>query len=269
MSVLRIPIVTVVTGEGGSGGALGIGVCDRLLMLQYSTYSVISPEGCASILWKSQDKKEVAAEALNLTADRLLKLGLVDEVIEEPLGGAHRDPAAVAASLKAALVRYLDELDAIPRDQLRARARGQDRRLRRIRRERSLAVARAARGERGEFGPACLSARLAQLLPQFPHAGGCVSPSAAAWTPPRCWQRSRACSKPALQLRALHVDHQLQPESRAAGARTAGAPRARSGCAPGAAASACRARAGSRSRRPRGGRVTRRWRPRCAPARCC
>jgi len=120
MSVLRIPIVTAVTGEGGSGGALGIGVCDRLLMLQYSTYSVISPEGCASILWKSQDKKEVAAEALNLTADRLLKLGLVDEVIEEPLGGAHRDPSASAASLKAALVRHLDELDAVPRDQLRA-----------------------------------------------------------------------------------------------------------------------------------------------------
>ena len=121
MSVLRVPIITVVTGEGGSGGALGIGVCDRLLMLQYSTYSVISPEGCASILWKSQDKKEVAAEALNLTADRLFKLGLVDEVIEEPLGGAHRDPAAVAASLKSAIVRYLDELEAIPRDELRAK----------------------------------------------------------------------------------------------------------------------------------------------------
>jgi acetyl-CoA carboxylase carboxyl transferase subunit alpha len=120
MSVLRVPIVTVVTGEGGSGGALAIGVCDRLLMLQYSTYSVISPEGCASILWKSQDKKEVAAESLNLTADRLHKLGLVDEVIEEPLGGAHRDPATTAARLKAALVRHLDELDALPRDQLRA-----------------------------------------------------------------------------------------------------------------------------------------------------
>jgi len=120
MSVLRIPIVTVVTGEGGSGGALGIGVCDRLLMLQYSTYSVISPEGCASILWKSQDKKEVAADALNLTADRLHKLGLVDEIIEEPLGGAHRDPAATAASLKAAVIRYLDELTAIPTEQLRA-----------------------------------------------------------------------------------------------------------------------------------------------------
>src|SRR5256885_1976999 len=120
MWVLGIPIVTGVPGEGGSGGALGIGVCDRLLMLQYSTYSVISPEGCASILWKSQDKKEVAAESLNLTADRLLKLGLVDEVIEEPLGGAHRDPAATAASLNAALTRYLHELDAVPRDQLRA-----------------------------------------------------------------------------------------------------------------------------------------------------
>ena len=120
MSVLSVPIVTVVTGEGGSGGALAIGVCDRLMMLQYSTYSVISPEGCASILWKSQEKKEAAAEALNMTADRLAKLGLVDEVIEEPLGGAHRDPAAVSASLKAALLRHLDALEAIPRDELRA-----------------------------------------------------------------------------------------------------------------------------------------------------
>ncbi|MGH8301790.1 MAG: acetyl-CoA carboxylase carboxyltransferase subunit alpha [Steroidobacteraceae bacterium] len=120
MSVLSVPIVTVVTGEGGSGGALGIGVGDRLLMLQYSTYSVISPEGCASILWKSQDKKEAAAEALNMTADRLSKLGLLDELIEEPLGGAHRDPAAMAASLKAALLKYLDALESIPRDELRA-----------------------------------------------------------------------------------------------------------------------------------------------------
>jgi len=120
MSVLSVPIVTVVTGEGGSGGALAIGVCDRLLMLQYSTYSVISPEGCASILWKSQEKKEAAAEALNLTADRLAKLGLLDEVIEEPLGGAHRDPAAVSASLKAALLKHLDALESISRDELRA-----------------------------------------------------------------------------------------------------------------------------------------------------
>jgi acetyl-CoA carboxylase carboxyl transferase subunit alpha len=120
MSVLSVPIVTVVTGEGGSGGALAIGVCDRLLMLQYSTYSVISPEGCASILWKSQDKKEAAAEALNMTADRLCKLGLVDEVIEEPLGGAHRDATAMSASLKAALLKHLDALESIPRDELRA-----------------------------------------------------------------------------------------------------------------------------------------------------
>jgi len=120
MSVLSVPIVTVVTGEGGSGGALAIGVCDRLLMLQYSTYSVISPEGCASILWKSQDKKEAAAEALNLTADRLGKLKLVDEVVEEPLCGAHRDPVETAARLKAAIIRHLDQLSALPRDELRA-----------------------------------------------------------------------------------------------------------------------------------------------------
>ena len=120
MSVLSVPIVTVVTGEGGSGGALAIGVCDRLLMLQYSTYSVISPEGCASILWKSQDKKEAAADALNITADRLNKLGLLDEVIEEPLGGAHRDPVLMSERVKAALVKYLTLLKAMPTDELRA-----------------------------------------------------------------------------------------------------------------------------------------------------
>jgi len=120
MSVLSIPIVTVVTGEGGSGGALGIGVCDRLVMLQYSTYSVISPEGCASILWKSADKKEVAAEALGLTAARLQQLGLIDEVLEEPLGGAHRDAVAMSASVKSAIVRHLDDLDALPVQELRA-----------------------------------------------------------------------------------------------------------------------------------------------------
>jgi acetyl-CoA carboxylase carboxyl transferase subunit alpha len=114
MSTLAVPIVSVVIGEGGSGGALAIGVCDRLLMLQYSIYSVISPEGCASILWKSADKKELAAEAMGLTADRLSKLGLVDEVIREPLGGAHRDPNAMTETLKAALVRNLGELESEP-----------------------------------------------------------------------------------------------------------------------------------------------------------
>ncbi|HEU4530894.1 MAG TPA: acetyl-CoA carboxylase carboxyltransferase subunit alpha [Steroidobacteraceae bacterium] len=118
MSTLRLPIVSAVIGEGGSGGALAIGVCDRLLMLQYSIYSVISPEGCASILWKSSDKKELAAEAMGLTADRLHKLGLVDEVIREPLGGAHRDPGAAAETLKAALARHLKELEAVPTDEL-------------------------------------------------------------------------------------------------------------------------------------------------------
>ena len=110
MSMLRTPIVSVVIGEGGSGGALAIGVCDRLVMLQFSTYSVISPEGCASILWKSADKKDVAAEALNLTADRLLDLGLVDEVLPEPLGGAHRDASAMSALLRDALTRHLQQL---------------------------------------------------------------------------------------------------------------------------------------------------------------
>lgn len=121
MSVLSIPIVTVVTGEGGSGGALGIGVCDRLLMLQYSTYSVISPEGCASILWKSADKKEVAAEALGLTADRLKQLGLIDELLEEPLGGAHRDAVTMAATVKSAILRHLDELETLSVEELRSR----------------------------------------------------------------------------------------------------------------------------------------------------
>ena len=119
MALLRVPVVSVVIGEGGSGGALAIGVCDRLLMLQYSTYAVISPEGCASILWKSADKKETAAEAMGLTADRLAKLGLVDEVLREPLGGAHRDVESTAATLRDALVRHLDQLCAIPPDQLR------------------------------------------------------------------------------------------------------------------------------------------------------
>jgi acetyl-CoA carboxylase carboxyl transferase subunit alpha len=119
MSVLSIPIITVVIGEGGSGGALAIGVCDRLLMLQYSTYSVITPEGCASILWKSAEKKEAAADAMGLTAQRLSQLGLIDEVLEEPLGGAHRDPAMMAERLKEALMRHLASLDEVGRDNLR------------------------------------------------------------------------------------------------------------------------------------------------------
>ncbi len=120
MSVMSTPIVSCVIGEGGSGGALAIGVCDRLLMLQYSTYSVISPEGCASILWKSADKKEVAADSMGLTAERIAKLGLLDDVLQEPLGGAHRDPEAMAAVLKDALLKHLAELDKLPPDKLRA-----------------------------------------------------------------------------------------------------------------------------------------------------
>jgi acetyl-CoA carboxylase carboxyl transferase subunit alpha len=118
MARLRTPIISVVIGEGGSGGALAIGVCDRLLMLQYSTYSVISPEGCASILWKSAEKKEAAAEAMNLTAERLADLQLVDEVLREPLGGAHRDPVVMAATLREALLRQVGQLEQRPLDDL-------------------------------------------------------------------------------------------------------------------------------------------------------
>ena len=108
MSNLKTPIISVVIGEGGSGGALAVGVCDRLLMMEYSTYSVISPEGCASILWKSADKAPEAAEAMGVTTTELSKLGLVDDVIAEPLGGAHRDYEAAADSVRASLIGSLD-----------------------------------------------------------------------------------------------------------------------------------------------------------------
>ncbi len=118
MSRLKTPIISTVIGEGGSGGALAIGVCDRLMMLQYSIYSVISPEGCASILWKSAEKATDAAEAMGVTAGRLKELGLVDNLIEEPLGGAHRDPAEVAARIKAQLLLELEQLDRQSVDEL-------------------------------------------------------------------------------------------------------------------------------------------------------
>lgn len=114
MSRLKTPIICTVIGEGGSGGALAIGVGDRIMMLQYSIYSVISPEGCASILWKSAEKASLAAEAMNLTADKILQLGLIDEVLKEPLGGAHRQEADTAESIKRALIRHLKELRAYP-----------------------------------------------------------------------------------------------------------------------------------------------------------
>jgi len=118
MSNLGAPVLSVVIGEGGSGGALAIGVCDHLIMLQFSVYSVISPESCASILWKSTDKKETAADAMGGTAERLKRLGLVDEVLKEPHGGAHRDPQAMAETLKQSVVKNLAELRNQPVTQL-------------------------------------------------------------------------------------------------------------------------------------------------------
>ena len=118
MAGLRTPIVSVVIGEGGSGGALAIGVSDRLLMLQYAVYSVISPEGCASILWKSADKAEAAAEAMRITAPSLSDFGLVDAVLEEPLGGAHRNPKAMADVICNALLQSIDVVEGMPVDDL-------------------------------------------------------------------------------------------------------------------------------------------------------
>ena len=118
MAKLRTPIISVVIGEGGSGGALAIGVGDRLLMLQYSIYSVISPEGCASILWKSAEKAEDAAEAMRITASSLNEFGLVDEVLQEPLGAAHRDPGTTAEVIRNAIEKHLADIDKLDTDQL-------------------------------------------------------------------------------------------------------------------------------------------------------
>ncbi|KAF3977660.1 MAG: acetyl-CoA carboxylase carboxyl transferase subunit alpha [Methylococcales symbiont of Iophon sp. n. MRB-2018] len=110
MSTLKTPIICTVIGEGGSGGALAIGVGDRLIMLEYSTYAVISPEGCASILWKSAEKSQLAAEAMGITSDRVREQGLLDEVVREPIGGGHRDYQKIALSLRETIIRHLDEL---------------------------------------------------------------------------------------------------------------------------------------------------------------
>ncbi|MBE2896130.1 acetyl-CoA carboxylase carboxyl transferase subunit alpha [Pasteurellaceae bacterium HPA106] len=121
MSTLKVPVVCTVIGEGGSGGALAIGVGDKVNMLQYSTYSVISPEGCASILWKSAEKAPLAAEAMGITAKRLKELKLIDNIIKEPLGGAHRDVPAMAQQLKARIVADLNELSTLDSDALLTR----------------------------------------------------------------------------------------------------------------------------------------------------
>ncbi len=118
MSTLKTPVIATVIGEGGSGGALAIGVADRVMMLQYSTYSVISPEGCATILWKSADKAEDAAEAMGITSGRLKELGLIDHIINEPLGGAHRDLDAMAQSIKHALIESIEHLTEMTTDKL-------------------------------------------------------------------------------------------------------------------------------------------------------
>jgi acetyl-CoA carboxylase carboxyl transferase subunit alpha len=120
MSKLKTPIISVVIGEGGSGGALALGVCDKLFLLKYSTYSVISPEGCASILWKSADKASQAAEAMAITSDKLLSHGLIDGIIDEPMGGAHRDLSFMKEKIKETLVKEMSVLNSMPTDELLA-----------------------------------------------------------------------------------------------------------------------------------------------------
>ena len=121
MSKIKVPIISTVTGEANSGGAIAVGVADHLNMLQYSTYTVITPEGCATILWKSPSKASEAAESMGVTANRLHKLGIVDEVIQEPLGGAHRDIVSVSESIKKSLVGQLDKLSRIDVEELLVR----------------------------------------------------------------------------------------------------------------------------------------------------
>jgi acetyl-CoA carboxylase carboxyl transferase subunit alpha len=118
MMLLRTPIIAIVIGEGGSGGALAIGIGDRILMLEYSIYSVISPEGCAAILWKDGGKGKVAAESLKMTATDLYRLGVIDEIVKEPLGGAHRNPQKVAEDLREAVGRHLSDLEKMDLDNL-------------------------------------------------------------------------------------------------------------------------------------------------------
>jgi acetyl-CoA carboxylase carboxyl transferase subunit alpha len=118
MAALEVPIVVVVTGEGGSGGALAVGVGDRILMMEHAVYSVISPEGCAAILWKDQSEVQRAASALRLTSNDLLRFGIIDEILPEPLGGAHMDPALAIRTVGGALRKALSELRRVKRSDL-------------------------------------------------------------------------------------------------------------------------------------------------------
>jgi acetyl-CoA carboxylase carboxyl transferase subunit alpha len=118
MAVLKVPVICIIIGEGASGGALGIGVGDRVVMLEYTWYSVISPESCSSILWRSWDFKEKAAIALKLTSNEMLEMGLIDKIIKEPLGGAHNDPEAMFKTMKTELKKMLKELSELDTDEL-------------------------------------------------------------------------------------------------------------------------------------------------------
>ena len=164
MARLRTPVVCVVIGEGGSGGALGLGVGDRIAMMQYAFYSVISPEGCAAILWKTADQRKHAAEALKLTAGELLKLDVIDEVVPEPVGGAHRDPDGAAANLEKYLVEVLNDLKRTPVEALVAKRQERIRNLGSFYASPSEAIARRKAPARGARRA---GARTVRLTTQF------------------------------------------------------------------------------------------------------
>ena len=221
MAQLEVPIITTIIGEGGSGGALAISVADQVLMLQYSVYSVISPEGCASILWKTAERASDAAEALGITAHRLKALGLIDKIVSEPVGGAHRDTKQMAAYLKRALN---DALRQVRRPEAQGTAAAP---------LRAAAVLRPLQRHQGALS----RGRGGRARSRWPSA-------AAAIRRRCCMPRSRGARPLGVQVVALHVHHGLQPEADAWVAHcsaSAGAGQ-RAACRSACSGSGCRAR---------------------------
>ena len=265
MAGLRVPIIVTVIGEGGSGGALAIAVGDVTLMLQYATYSVISPEGCASILWKSAEHAPEAAETLGITAPRLKQLGLIDKVVNEPLGGAHRDHAAMMVTLKKALTEALRQLQELPLDTLLERARTRSSPTASSRRSRRLTPPRLARrpGRRSPMRSTTPPSRPGRRRGVACRArAGAVAPLAVALLGGRdsvaLSTRSRRRARARHRLRPFTSITDFRPTP-TRGRRSAGTLCARAASRSSCSASRCRARRDRVSRRGARARATRRW----------